>query len=268
VTTLLKNDFQIASGCLQTCAGIQGGIEAAVHAMKNVFSNDKCEAILLVDADNAFNRLNRELAIKNIKQTCPVFHQYLLNTYRSPSKLFFNDGSFILSKEGATQGDNSAMPMYALSSRPLIDTMSRNVCDVTQVWFADDATGAGSIESIKKYWDCLSENGPKYGYFPKASKTVLILKNSADFLTSKSIFKDTDIEITCEGQRHLGAVLGSENFKEKYVKQKVSKWIQDVEKLAEVAQQEPQAALCAFTKGLCHRWTYIQRTVSDISGLF
>ncbi len=97
---------------------------------------------------------------------------------------------------------------------------------------------------------------------------MLILKNADNYPSAKRIFKDVEIEITSEGKRHLGAALGSEQFKEEYVKLKVSKWVKDIEKLAEFAQQEPQAALCAFTKGLCHRWTYIQRTVSDISRLF
>ena len=44
--------------------------------------------------------------------------------------------------------------------------------------------------------------------------------------------------------------------------------VEDVEQLAEIAQHELQAALSAYTKGLCHRWTYIQRTINDISHLF
>ena len=31
---------------------------------------------------------------------------------------------------------------------------------------------------------------------------------------------------------------------------------------------DPQAAYSAYVKGLSHRWTYVQRTVGDISDLF
>ena len=38
-----------------------------------------------------------------------------------------------------------------------------------------------------------------------------------------------------------------------YVKEKVDKWIEDLEELAKLAVDEPQIALSAYTKGLCHR---------------
>ena len=67
VAKSLRNDIQMAGGCLQTCTGIEAGIEAAIHAMAKTFKKEDCEAVILVDADNAFNRLNRKAAIHNIK---------------------------------------------------------------------------------------------------------------------------------------------------------------------------------------------------------
>ena len=114
----------------------------------------------------------------------------------------------------------------------------------------------------------LCEIGPLYGYFPKASKTILILKDSALLPHAKMLFADSGLKIICDGQRHLGAVIGSEAFRTKYVSEKVSKWVQDVVELSKIAVEEPQAALSAYTKGICHRWTFIQRTIPDIKELF
>ena len=77
-----------------------------------------------------------------------------------------------------------------------------------------------------------------------------------------------EIEITCEGQCHFGAAIGTDNFKKQYVESKVKKWIKDVEKLSVFAEDEPQAALSAYSKGASSRWQYLQRTVHDISEMF
>ena len=82
------------------------------------------------------------------------------------------------------------------------------------------------------------------------------------------IFKNTGINITKDGHKHLGAVIGTEEFKTTFVSSKVSGWVCDVQELAEIAKEEPQIAYCAFTKGLCRRWTYTQRTISNIAQLF
>ena len=57
-----------ASGCLQTCSGMSGGIEASIHAMATAFKSEDSEAVLLVDAENAFNCLNREVALAAVRR--------------------------------------------------------------------------------------------------------------------------------------------------------------------------------------------------------
>ena len=127
----IKEDIIAAAGPLQTCAGLTSGIEASIHAMRSIFDNNDTEAVLLVDADNAFNNLNRKAAIHNIKQLCPPFHRFLANTYQMAAKLHLNDttggSETILSDEGSTQGDVAAMGMYAVAIRPLIDILGREV---------------------------------------------------------------------------------------------------------------------------------------------
>ena len=48
--------------------------------------------------------------------------------------------------------------------------------DFKEVVFADDFTVAGKLTSIRDYWGKLTVLGPKYGYFPKALKSYLIVK--------------------------------------------------------------------------------------------
>ena len=52
---------QKATGSLQLCAGQEAGIEAAIHAIRLLSDSDDNEAVLLVDAKNAFNCLKRRI---------------------------------------------------------------------------------------------------------------------------------------------------------------------------------------------------------------
>ena len=270
VTRLLKRDIVEAAGALQTCSGVESGIEAAVHATAQKFSEPTTQGILLVDASNAFNSLHRETALDTVAKKCPAFHRYLSNTYQAPTHQYISgssSGECIMSEEGCTQGDNCAMAFYSISTCPIIEEL-KNTSNASQVWYADDCTGGGTLDELKDWWLNLCNIGPQYGYYPNPSKTVLIVKDQADFNLAQKIFDPLGVTVTCEGQRHLGAVVGTEEYRRKYVLEKVTKWVEDINQLADLALYEPQAAYSAFTKGILHRWTYVMRTIPDIGHLF
>ena len=67
----MKEDIQLAAGPLQTATGLQSGAEAAIHSMRCMFEDDRTDAVILVDARNAFNLLNRQAALHSIRVICP-----------------------------------------------------------------------------------------------------------------------------------------------------------------------------------------------------
>ena len=81
------------------CAGHKIGSEAAIYAMRNIFEADETNAVLLIDASNAFNVLNRAAALHNIQVLCPTLATYVINTYRQPSRLFIAGGEELISAE-------------------------------------------------------------------------------------------------------------------------------------------------------------------------
>lgn len=86
------------------------GIEAAVHAIRSTIAMDENEAVLLVDASNAFNSLNRQAALYNISRVCQPLSTIL------PTLTY--------------QGDP---PMYALATIPLIKELDGEICDAATV---------------------------------------------------------------------------------------------------------------------------------------
>ena len=142
----LHSEIQAAAGPLQVSSGLKGGAEAAIHSMKLKFENEATDAVLLVDAANAFNRLNRLVALHNIQYVCPPFATILINTYRIPARLFIVGGGEIESAEGTTQGDTLAMAFYGLGTNPILQDLKKETPAVSLVWLADAATGAGKLQ--------------------------------------------------------------------------------------------------------------------------
>ena len=66
----LRDDIIISVGQLQVCAGQESGCEAAVHSMSKMYKEEHTEAVLLVDAANAFNSVNRKVFLHNINVVC------------------------------------------------------------------------------------------------------------------------------------------------------------------------------------------------------
>ncbi len=231
--------------------------------MCQFFAEEVVEGVLLVDASNAFNTINRQAALHNIQLICPPLSQILVNTYRAPVRCIFSGDGEIISSEGTTQGDPLAMAMYALAVKPLICKLKTDVPKVKQVWYADDATGAGSWDDLRVFWDNLQQHGTGYGYHPNAIKTHLI--EYAD--KASVLFAGTGVNVTAEGKRRLGAAIGSRSHTEDYVTVKVTKWCDEINQLANVAKTQPHAAYCAYTHGLSSRWTFLSRTIPDIADL-
>ena len=170
-----------------------------------------------------------------------------------------------MSSEGTTQGDPLGISLYAISLQPLITLLGIR-SSAKQCWYADDATGAGALTDIRKWWDELLAAGPALGYYPNAKKCWLVVK-SEKLKEANDVFAGTGINITTEGRKHLNAALGQRSYLEEYVGSEVKEWISEVTLLGEFATSQPQACYAAFTFGPRHKWTYFMRTLPDIREL-
>ena len=147
-----------------------------------MFNKESTEAVLMVDASNAFNAINREAFLHNTKILCPSISAYVNNCYSSPTDLYIQGGQSIKSEEGTTQGDPTPMAIYALGIMPLLQWLIKksnegNSASTTKhVAFAVDLNGIGTVELLKKWWSLLEEEGKKLGYYVNAKKSYLIVK--------------------------------------------------------------------------------------------
>ena len=135
--------------------------------MHSLFKEEETEAVLLVDAANPFNSINRHLFLHNISIICPSISTYVINCYRIPSRLFFIGEREIKSKEGTTHGDSVAMAIYALGITSLtmlleiVTSLPDNKTKMTA--YSDDFSAAGRVKNLKHWWQKLLEFGSKFG---------------------------------------------------------------------------------------------------------
>ena len=206
----------------------------------------------------------------NLKFICPVIAKYILNCYMCPTRLFIIGGGELLSKEGTTQGDPTSMGAYAVGILQLLqfllDFISVNELNAEEVAFADDVTIADKISSIKDYLSQLTSIGPKFGYFPKASKSHLLVKED-QLPHATTLFDNSNVNITVEGKKDFKAIVGSEIYKRKYVDDLVKDWNSQLCILSTIAESQPQAAYSAFVSGFKNKLSYFMRTIPNVSNL-
>ena len=152
--------------------------------------------------------------LHNIQRQCPEFGPIAIKMYRNASRLFVC-GAEIASSESTTQGDNLAMPLFALATLPVLQHLEHYTL-AYQVWLADDVAAVGTLEWLKPWWDMIVQEGIKYGYHVN-DKSCLVLKHLSDLvqvlaqghsdvsIQDRKLFGSSGIKNSCDGKRYLGS---------------------------------------------------------------
>ena len=250
MTEFTKIDLEETCSTDQLACGLKAGVAGAIHALSDVFDDNKEDGcgMLLMDASNAFNSLNRETALCNARIFWPRCSRFLFNTYRDFASLFIACANeVIFSREGTIQGDPLAMFFYGFSLLPLIRKLE-DPYNVLQIWYADDSAAIAKLKKLEIWLKNLIEEGPVFGYFPELSKSFLVVdKQYAE--EPRHIIDKYSITIV-EGKRFLGGFFGDGNEKDIYLKKKELEWVDKIEKLSFKAKTEPQCALSRLSKPL------------------
>ena len=112
-----------------------------IKHLSSIFSGDDSDTILFVHADNAFNRINRNIMLYSIQITCPIIATYKTNSCNQKARPFISGEEEITSTEGTTQGDPTSMPIYTLTSSQLIN--------ITRTYSAKNAVYGDDIGCVE-----------------------------------------------------------------------------------------------------------------------
>jgi hypothetical protein len=274
---LTKEEAAKACGTDQLCAGLEAGCEAACH-WATMDWDKLCDTAdfgsLLIDAKNAFNEVNRYLALWNIRHLWPSASRYMHNLYKHQSTLLVRDSLAgechrLDSAEGMVQGCPMAMLGFAVGLLPMVRKLKEEAEELHlgQSFYADDGLGSGNLEALERWYDKLCDLGKPYGYIPQPAKCMIVTKfpdTARDLFVQKG-FRPENI---VAGARYLGGFVGDAELRKEFVREKVASLVSLLEEVANVAHLYPQSAYAALTRSVQHHWTYLQRVTSTSPDLF
>ena len=117
-----------------------------------------------------------------------------------------------------TQGDPLAIITYNIGILPLIKNLKREIPDVPQSWYADDAGDLGMVARLETYFDLITCQGPGQGYHPDLTKSVLNVypKN----LEVGKVLRRYHGFRVYTGARYLGGYIGYNNSKRDWLRER------------------------------------------------
>ena len=83
---------------------------------------------------------------------------------------------------------------------------------------------------------------------------------------AEQIFEGAGVKITT-AKKHIGAAIGTIDYREEFVSNLVKKWVAQIETLSKISALEPHTAYVAFTLCIRHRYAYYMRTIPNIAQL-
>ena len=132
-----------------------------------------------MDTKNAFNDINHIGMFWTVCHFWMYGALFVSNCYHQWSSLVMKNGngtaSFIHIRESVTEGYPFAMVVYGIGVTLMVKKPKVKFPDVTQRWYTDDSSAPSMFANIKLYVNSLKLFGPGCGYYPKPSKTILIV---------------------------------------------------------------------------------------------
>ena len=254
---------------LQMGVGISNGVEGILHALNYVIKKHDLPpdtVLLLVDFENAFNKVDRQYVIDQAWEHFPQIAAWVQYTYGTAASLFAGK-DILKASAGIQQGDPLGPLLFALVLQLLLKKLKELGVDLTS--FLDDLTIVAPAAKARECLDILITEGPSYGLTVSLTKTVVwwprpVVGSTLQAPAGSQIGYDlfpTIVRSSADGVKLLGgAVSLTDSFFEIVAAERVRKAIESIEIMMEL--DDPQLCLmllraCEGMKKLNYCWRTI-----------
>uniref|UniRef100_A0A8D9A4C8 Reverse transcriptase domain-containing protein n=1 Tax=Cacopsylla melanoneura TaxID=428564 RepID=A0A8D9A4C8_9HEMI len=155
--------FQLGFGTRQGC-------ESIIHATRTFIDENRGSdfVLLKIDYKNAFNCIERDVLLKEVKEHTPEMYPFLWQCYASPSMLFFGHKT-IPSQVGCQQGDPTSTLTFSLAIHPIVRMLKSKL----NLFYLDDGTLAGDPKTVLEDVNTLIRESKKIGLTINPTKCEL-----------------------------------------------------------------------------------------------
>ena len=246
----------------QLGVGVTGGVEAAIHTLSSVITDngenpDLC--CLKIDFKNAFNECSRSSFLCRLHHDFPGLFAWCQWSYHGEGRLRFGDTS-IFSTGGVQQGDLLGPLLFSLVVMELLDEIGPTTDINLKLWYLDDGTFVGPRFSLASFLDILKFKGPAFGLIINSRKCEIF------WPSGDQLFSEFDSEVIRIGQvsggiEILGSpVYGSDSFFIDSVGRRVDKVLNCQDHLMDLEDPQVEMHLLRSCLGVC-KLNHILRTV-------
>ncbi|GJV46926.1 putative reverse transcriptase domain-containing protein [Tanacetum coccineum] len=158
---------------LQFCVGAAGGREAMLHSVNRLIGSCKGDvglSMLLVDFKNAFNLVDREVMLREVRLRFPSILRLVESCYSNPARLYYGEHT-IWSCQGVQQGDPLGPLLFSLVLHPLIYKIRDSFILSLHAWYLDDRTIVGDTVVVGKVLELIMEDRLGCGLHLNIDKT-------------------------------------------------------------------------------------------------
>ena len=249
---------------LQVGVGVKGGVEAVVHAIRFLVDDTPIPAdskwVLQLDFANAFNTIAREKVFKEVRTHFPQLSLWVESCYGSQAFLRFGE-AIITGTTGLHQGDPLASFLFALALFPLLVKIKEDVPELlAQLWYLDDGTLVGSLETLQQAYDIIAQEAPELGLQLAPGKSSLWgPQNGISDPLQRGIPRADE-----QGFELLGSPIGSADYIKSSVDKRIAKIAEAVALLPDLEDSHVEFALLRSCLAL-PKFSFILRTCHPTS---